>query len=95
MLNRDVVEFSIEAFVKEVIAMTLDGWAVCATNPGDAIGYGRCYTVSMYRDEDTLANLKTVSGNINEQPRLTRAEILQKARAARKPRFTTDEIVAE
>lgn len=80
--NRDVVEHSVEAFVAEIVALTLDGWAVSSTCPGDAVGYGNTYTVSMYRDEDTVEEFRSKSVNIGEKPRLTRAEITAKAREA-------------
>lgn len=82
VITRDVVEYTIEALVAEVAAMTLDGWAVSKTNPGDVIGYG-VYTVSMFRDSNTVEMLRQKAIGIAEKPKLTRAEILAKARAAR------------
>ncbi len=79
---RDVVEHSVEAFVAEVVALTLDGWAVSPTCPGDVVGWGNTYTVSMYRDEDTVDEFRSKSVNIEEKPKLTRQEIAAKAREA-------------
>ena len=80
---RDVVEHSVEAFVKEVVALTLDGWAVSPTCPGDSVGFGNTYTVSMFRDANTVEAFRQASVGIDEKPKLTRAEILEKARAAK------------
>lgn len=82
-LKRDIVELSIESFVKEVVSLTKDGWAVCKSNPGDAIGFGNAYTVSMYRNEATIQAFKEVAEAVVLAPKMTRAESLQKARAAK------------
>lgn len=82
VITRDVVEHTVEALVAEVAALTLDGWAVSKTNPGDCIGY-RVYTVTMFRDSNTVEALRQKSAGVDEKPKMTRAEILAKARAAR------------
>lgn len=79
----DVVEHSIESFTKEVVRLTLDGFAISATNPGDSIGFGNCYTVSMFRDESTVARLKQLADGILSRPKMTRSEVLAKAREAK------------
>jgi hypothetical protein len=79
---RDVVEHSVEALIAEVVALTLDGWAVSKTCPGDVVGY-QTFTVSMFRDSDTVDNFRQKSLGIAEKPKLTRAEILANARAAK------------
>lgn len=83
-LQRDVVEHSIEAFTKEVVLLVKDGWAISPTNPGDAVGFGNTYTVSMYRDDTTVQSLKDVVSSMSTEPKMTRAESLQKARDSRK-----------
>lgn len=83
MDQRDVVEHSVEAFVAEVVALTLDGWAVSETCPGDAVGFGQCYTVSMFRDVNTVESFRLRAVNIEEKPKRTRAEQLAEARAMR------------
>lgn len=80
---RDIVEHSAEAFVAEVVAHTLDGWAVSKTNPGDAVGFGGTLTVSMYRNESSMQLVRSKMANITEKPKLTQAESLAKAREAR------------
>lgn len=79
----DIVEHSAEAFVAEVVAKTLDGWAVSATNPGDAVGFGGTLTVSMYRNSETLQTIRAKMANIQEKPKMSPAESLAKAREAR------------
>lgn len=89
-MHRDVVEHSVEAFVAEVVALTLDGWAVDPSNPGAALGFASAFAVTMYRDEDTVEQLRLKGVNIAEKPKLTRAETLALARAAKKARATLD-----
>lgn len=85
--TRDVVERTVEAFVAEVVALTLDGWVVSKASPGEVIGYGT-YTVSMFRDDNTVESLRQKAAGITEKPKETRAEILARARAARgKPKL--------
>jgi hypothetical protein len=80
----DIVETSLEAYTKELAARMLDGWAISKTNPGEVIGlYGGTFTVSLYRDGDSVANLKERAGAAAEVAKPTRAEILAKAREAR------------
>lgn len=90
----DVVEHTIEAFVKEVVRLTVDGFAISMTNPGDAVGYGNCYTVSMYRDDFTTQALKDKVAGMQDRPKMSRAESLAKAREARAAiRLDVDSIV--
>ncbi len=88
--GRDVLERTVEAFIAEVVAMTLDGWAVSKTSPGDAIGFGNAYAVSMYRNEDTVAALRKAGLACADKPKMTRAETLAVARAAKAAKMTTD-----
>ena len=83
VLYHDVVEHSIESFTAEVVRLTKDGWEVSRSNPGDAVGFGQTYTVSMYRDKDTILAFKQLAGDVVEKPKLTRSEILANARAAK------------
>lgn len=89
---RDITETNIVAFVAEVAAMTLDGWAIDRNQPGDCSPFGLHYTVSMYRDADTLEKLRQAAVGIEEKPKLTRAEILEKARAAKASKLDVNTI---
>lgn len=94
MQHYDVVEHTIQTFTAEVVARTLDGWAVSQTNPGDAVGFGQTYTVSMYRDESTVEAARKALAGMGEKPKKSRAEILADARAAKsaKARLDTDTV---
>ncbi len=78
----DVVECSIEAFVEEVFSRMKDGW-VPVKESGDCLPYVNTYTVSMYRNENTVKALKSLGEAVTLAPKATRAEILQKAREAK------------
>jgi hypothetical protein len=82
--TRDIVEHSISELVKEVAALTLDGWAISPTCPGDVLPWGNSYTVTMMRSQETVEKFRSLSVNVGDKPKLTRAEILQKARDAKK-----------
>lgn len=92
--HHDVVEHTIEALVAEIAARTLDGWAVSPTNPGDSVGLGQTYTVSLYRNADTLAAARSKLEGMEVAPKKSRAEILADARAAKaqKARLDTDTV---
>jgi hypothetical protein len=80
----DIVETSLVAYTKELAARMLDGWAISKTNPGEVIGlYGGTFTVSLYRDADTVANFKERAEAAAEAAKPDRAAILAKARAAK------------
>lgn len=83
--RKDVVQHTIEEFTKEVFDLVRDGWVISPTNPGDALlSYGTTYTVSMYRDASTVDAFKKLMGGVSDRPKMTRAETLEVARAARK-----------
>ncbi len=85
--ERDIVEHSVEEFVKEVVAMTLDGWTVSPTCAGDVLQYNNTYTVSMFRSAETVEKFRSLSAGVGEKPKLTRAEILANARAAKRAKL--------
>lgn len=78
----DVVERSIEALLSEVVRLTLEGYTISSTNKGDAVGWNS-YTVSMYRDKASVQTFKKANDTVEGPPKLSRAEILTKARAAK------------
>jgi hypothetical protein len=85
----DIVEHTLEAYTKELTSRILDGWIVSNTCPGEVLGfYGSTFTVSLYRNASTVDWLRSKIGNVAEQPKPTRAEILQKARDAKAARKT-------
>ncbi len=92
--GRDVVELSVEALLTEVVSLTLDGWALSKTSPGDMIGFGNSFYVSMYRNEDTVDALRKAGGACGDKPKMTRAETLQVARAAKAAKLVTEDLVA-
>jgi hypothetical protein len=81
--HHDIVEHSIEAFSAELVKFTLDGWAISPTNPGDSVGFGQTYTVSLYRDEATVEAFRIKADNFEPKVKMTRAESLAKAREAK------------
>lgn len=93
--ERDIVELSMESFCKEIVDMTLDGWAISPTNPGDAMPMCNTFTVSMYRDADTVERFRASSSGVGEKPKLTRAEILEKARQAKKDKLSVSTQIIE
>lgn len=80
--TRDVVQYHLQGLIAEVVALTLDGWAVDKDFPGEAVGHNG-YTVTMFRDANTVEALRVRGATIAEKPKETRAEILARARAAR------------
>lgn len=83
-LHHDIVEQSLETFSKELAARIKDGWAISKTNPGDVVGlYGGTFTISLYRNAVTVEELRDKVNNVADAPRLTRAEILERARKAK------------
>ena len=85
--TRDIVEHSMPEFIKELVNLTLDGWVVSETCPGDVLSYGNTFTVSMYRNDETVEKFRSLSEGVGAKPKLTRAEILQRARDAKKARL--------
>lgn len=85
-LRREVVEFSMEAFVNEIVVLTLDGWKPVGST-ADVLPSGNSFMVTMIRNDDTVAKLKSAALNAQSTPKPTRAEILQKARDAKKAKL--------
>ena len=84
----DVVESVVATFVAEVVRLTQDGYKVCPSNSGDVVGaYGNVFTVTMVRNQESVDAFMALSKDVQEKPKLSRAEILEKARAARKPKI--------
>lgn len=81
-LTRDVVASNMVAFVEELESLISDGWEV-VEGTADAGHMGGFFTVSLYRDDKTVRNFKERVADIASAPKLSRAEILQKAREAR------------
>jgi len=82
--HHDIVEHVFPFFVAELAKHLNDGWAVSKTNPGDVVGvYGGTYTVSLYRDADTVADFKRRAGEAADLAKPDRAAILAVARAAK------------
>ena len=82
MDTRDVVSSSIELFIAEVSDLVLDGWLIHPANAGNChLGMG--FSCTMYRDEKTIEAFRQASVGVEAKPKLTRAEILVKARAQR------------
>lgn len=80
----DIVESSLESYSKELASRLLDGWAISKTNPGDVVGfYGGTFTVSLYRDADTVTKYKSKAADTADVARPDRATILAKAREAK------------
>ncbi len=93
MLTRDVVEATLEVFTDEVVALTKDGWAVVKDSAYSS-PYGAMFTVSMYRDDDTVRALKEYVDGVAAAPKLTRAESLAKAREAKAAKLDVQTITA-
>lgn len=87
---RDVSETNFVAFLAEIADLTLDGWAIDKSNPGDVSPFGLHYCATMYRDANTLEKLRQAAVGIDEKPKLTRAEILEQARAAKAAKAKLD-----
>lgn len=81
-LSRDVVEYSLETFVAEVVALTKDGW-VAVEGSANSNPFGNGFTVSMTRNDKTVRDFKEYVEAVASVPKLTREEILVKARAAK------------
>ncbi len=81
--QRDIVTYSVESLIKEVAALTMDGWVVSKDGPGDVLAYNNTFVATFVRDADTVAAMKQRAALVGDRPKPTRAEILQKARAAR------------
>lgn len=86
----DITESNIAVFAKELEARLFDGWAISKTNPGDVVGlYGGTYTISLYRNDETVARLRNRVAGMQEKPKLDRATILANARAAKAAKSST------
>lgn len=94
--TRDVTSQSLELFLAEVVDLTLDGWKIHPSNKGDVF-VGLAFSCTMYRDENTVEAFRQASVGIEAKPKLTRAEILAKARAVananRIAKLTPEEIL--
>lgn len=88
-LARDVVEYSIETFVEEVVALTKDGWTV-VEGSANSSPFGNAFTVSMQRNDKSVRALKEYVEGVAAAPKLTRAEILAKAREAKEAKAKLD-----
>ena|SRR5437763_15078138 len=83
----DIVSHTISGFAKELEERIMDGWAISPTNRGDVIGvYGGTYTISLYRNNETIQRLQSRVGGVQEDPKPSRGEILAKARQAKAER---------
>lgn len=88
--NIDITETNIAVFAKELDNRLLDGWAISKSNPGDVVGlYGGTYTISLYRNDETIARLRNKVASMQEKPKQDRATILANARAAKAAKATT------
>lgn len=81
--TRDVVEATTEGLLKEVVALTMDGWAISSTNPGEALPYGAGFSVTMERDGDTVEAFKEKAEAVQGKAKLTVQERMAKARASK------------
>lgn len=80
----DIIDTNLASFAKELDNRLLDGWAISKTNPGEVVGvYGGTFTISLFRNETTLERLRNKVGSMEEKPKLSRGEILAKAREAK------------
>lgn len=83
----DIVEHSLSNFAKELEAKILDGWQISKTNPGAVVGFhGGTFTISLFRNAETVQRLRTRVEGVQEAPKPTRGQILAKARAAKAER---------
>lgn len=69
--------------LNEVIALSNDGWVLSQEVPPEETFFNAGYVVTMERTEASVAALKARADGIQAAPKLTRAEILAKAREAR------------
>jgi hypothetical protein len=80
----DIVEHNLAIFAKELESKLFDGWAISKTSPGEVVGlYGGTFTISLFRNEETVQRLRSRVGTMKESPKLDRATILANARAAK------------
>lgn len=89
--KRDVVASSLDAYTEEVIQLTKDGWIV-VEGTYDVGHYGGYYTVSMTRDDVSVRAFKEYAEGVASAPKLTRAEILANARAAKAAKIDVNKI---
>lgn len=86
----DIVDHNLSSYTAELAKRLMDGWAISKTNPGDVVGlYGGTYTVSLYRNADTVKALKDKAAAVQDIARPSRADILAKAREAKAAKKTT------
>ena len=83
MLTKDVVASNLNAFVEELVSLTKDGWIV-VDDSAEVGFYGSFYTVSLTRDDKSVQEFKDYVSSVASAPKLTRAEILQRAREAKR-----------
>lgn len=82
--KHDIVETRIEKYTSELRRLLLDGWEIDPACPGEVIGpYGASYTVSMFRDASTVAKFQGKCANVAPKAKLSQAEHLANARAAK------------
>lgn len=77
-----IVNPNLQLFIEELIQHVKDGWEVTAQMPPTLVGYW--YEVHVERDE-----------SIVDEPKLSRAEILANARAAKKAKAEAEAAAAE
>jgi hypothetical protein len=84
----DIVESHMETFLNEIADRILDGWEINPAGPGESSPFANVFTVSLMRNEDSVANLKKLANSCNPTKlRQTRAEILENARAAKRAKI--------
>lgn len=80
----DIVEHNIAEYSRQLAAKLLDGWQISKTNPGDVVGvYGGTYTISLFRNAETVQRLRTKVQGMQQEAKPDRATILANARAAK------------
>jgi hypothetical protein len=86
----DIVEHNLASFAKELESKLLDGWQISKTNPGDVVGfYGGTFTISLFRNYETVQRLRSRVEGVQEAPKLSRGESLARARAAKADKKST------
>lgn len=84
---------TLEALLREVVDMTLDGWAISADEPGEANPFGS-FTVSMVRSDASVNAFKERAEAVKARPKMTPQERMAHARSQRgKGRVDLTEVV--
>lgn len=82
--NRRVVSGNLEVVLAEVQELLLDGWQISDDERGELSVFGNSCQVTMVRNDETVQHFKERAEAILSRPKLTPAERMAKARAARK-----------